>query len=249
VRVGGGIDRTRLPPHPPGKVGAPIFWAAIITVTTAKVAYGTSLVTATSLAGFLGFFSRDCGNSSPECLRHITPLTCALSHLDLTPASPARPWQSRFDNRDAATTAAPSALLAAGTPLEPGKHRPTRTAGEYSNAIGRPGLGIHPDGHWLAPRPRSARLMPVHAKGDRVRLLSGSAWDHFGTTRHAPRQTTRMSPHPVQHPLEALTRQNSLDPLPGGQGVAGSNPAVSTQRKPAGRGKIPGQRQLSPMTS
>src|SRR5215831_19227762 len=67
-------------------------------------------------------------------------------------------------NRDAVTTAAPSALLAAGTPLEPGKHRPPRTAGEYSSAIGRQRLGKHPDGHWLAPRPRSARLTPGHAK-------------------------------------------------------------------------------------
>jgi hypothetical protein len=58
-----------------------------------------------------------------------------------------------------------------------------------------------------------------------------NAWDHFGTTRYARDWTTCTSAHPVLACRSIADLHRCLNPCPGGQGVAGSNPAVPTGRQ------------------
>ena len=82
-------------------------------------------------------------------------------------------------------------------------------------------------------RPGSIRTASIAAGP--VSIVRGSAagsqanaWDHFGTTRYASGRTTCTSAHPVPGRHSPTDQSKRLTPLPGGQGVAGSNPAVPT---------------------
>jgi len=60
------------------------------------------------------------------------------------------------------------------------------------------------------------------------RPFSCSTGDHLGTTRYKCDRTTRRSPPIVPCRLRASEQRRRLLPRSGGQGVAGSNPAVPT---------------------
>ena len=67
------------------------------------------------------------------------------------------------------------------------------------------------------------------------RPVACPAGDHLGTTRHAYDQTTRRWQSVVSSSLNATELRKRLNRCPGGQGVAGSNPAVPTRRRRSDR--------------
>jgi hypothetical protein len=85
------------------------------------------------------------------------------------------------------------------------------------------------------PGGRSAETCgPPAQVSDSARRLCGVLWtadragDHLGTTRYACDRTIRRSPPAVCARLNASELRRRLLPRSGGQGVAGSNPAVPT---------------------
>jgi hypothetical protein len=92
------------------------------------------------------------------------------------------------------------------------RHQPARSA-----AVRR---GLCRDTCRGQPQPRTAWL-DMACKRSRP-------GDHLGTTRHACDRTTSMSAHPPLPHCDWTDQRKRLARSPGGQGVAGSNPAVPT---------------------
>jgi hypothetical protein len=106
-----------------------------------------------------------------------------------------------------------------------------------SNRVGRHSLGVAPADDQEAELPHIDQLGSSSHLGARDPAGDARSWhreplaagDHLGTTRYAPNRTNGTSVH---QPLSHRTRTDQREHLvqrPGGQGVAGSNPAVPTQ--------------------
>jgi hypothetical protein len=93
----------------------------------------------------------------------------------------------------------------------------------------------HRQAHRPAPRSFRRDLGPTAQVSGSTRRQCGVLWtagragDHLGTTRYACGRTIRRSPPAMCARLNASELRRRQLPRSGGQGVAGSNPAVPTQ--------------------